>query len=96
MRARKNQKVTNHSGSTFDSFLEEQGIREEVEAAAPKRVFEWTAAQLGPSPQEATGSKEKHRACLPSAMSTPLRGASSLRQRISLNLRPLLHDLPKR
>ncbi|HMD42844.1 MAG TPA: hypothetical protein VKH45_07215 [Candidatus Acidoferrum sp.] len=30
---------TNHSGSTFDSFLEEEGIREEVEAVAIKRVL---------------------------------------------------------
>jgi hypothetical protein len=30
-----------HSGSSFDSFLEEQGIREEVEAVAIKRVLAW-------------------------------------------------------
>ena len=30
-----------HSGSTFDSFLEEEGIREEVEAVAIKRVIAW-------------------------------------------------------
>jgi len=30
-----------HSGSTFDSFLEEEGIREEVEAVAMKRVIAW-------------------------------------------------------
>jgi hypothetical protein len=29
------------SGSTFDSFLEEEGIREEVEAVAIKRVLAW-------------------------------------------------------
>jgi antitoxin HicB len=34
----------NYSGSTFDSFLEEHGIREEVEAVATKRVLAW---QLG-------------------------------------------------
>jgi antitoxin HicB len=32
---------TDHSGSTFDSFLEEEGIREEVEAVAIKRVLAW-------------------------------------------------------
>jgi hypothetical protein len=30
-----------HSGSTFDGFLEEEGIREEVEAVAIKRVLAW-------------------------------------------------------
>ena len=30
-----------HSGSTFDSFLEEEGIREEVDAVAIKRVLAW-------------------------------------------------------
>jgi len=30
-----------HTGSTFDSFLEEEGIREAVEAVAVKRVLAW-------------------------------------------------------
>ena len=30
-----------HSGSSFDSFLEEEGIREELEAVAIKRVLAW-------------------------------------------------------
>ena len=34
-----------HSGSSFDSFLEEQGIREEVEAVAIKRVIAWQLEQ---------------------------------------------------
>jgi antitoxin HicB len=34
-----------HSGSTFDSFLEEEGIREEVEATAIKRVIAWEIEQ---------------------------------------------------
>jgi hypothetical protein len=34
-----------HSGSTFDSFLEEEGIREEVEAIAIKRVLAWQLSQ---------------------------------------------------
>jgi antitoxin HicB len=32
---------TDHSGSTFQSFLEEEGIRDEVEAVAIKRVIAW-------------------------------------------------------
>jgi predicted XRE-type DNA-binding protein len=28
-------------GSSFDSFLEEEGIREEVDVLAQKRVFAW-------------------------------------------------------
>jgi hypothetical protein len=34
-------KAFDHSGSTFDSFLEEEGIRGEVEAIALKRVLAW-------------------------------------------------------
>src|SRR5438477_12073320 len=45
MSARKNRKRTDHSGSTFDSFLEEEGIREEVEAVAIKRVLAWQLEQ---------------------------------------------------
>jgi antitoxin HicB len=45
MKVKKNHKVTNHSGSTFDSFLEEEGIREEVEAVAIKRVLAWQLEQ---------------------------------------------------
>src|SRR5271168_1882653 len=41
MKVRKKLKKTDHSGSTFDSFLEEEGIREEVEAVAIKRVLAW-------------------------------------------------------
>src|SRR5260370_31351296 len=46
MKARKRHKVTNHSGSTFDSFLEEEGIRGEVEAVAIKRVLAWQPSQV--------------------------------------------------
>jgi len=34
-----------HSGSSFDSFLEEEGIREEVEAVAIKRMLAWQLSQ---------------------------------------------------
>ena len=34
-----------HSGSSFDSFLEAEGIREEVEAVAIKRVLAWQLSQ---------------------------------------------------
>jgi len=34
-----------HNGSTFDSFLEEEGILEEVEAVAVKRVIAWQLAE---------------------------------------------------
>jgi antitoxin HicB len=45
MKVRKNHKKTDHSGSTFDSFLEQEGIREEVEAVAIKRVLAWQLSQ---------------------------------------------------
>jgi hypothetical protein len=38
-------KMFNHSGSSFDSFLEEEGIREEAEAVAIKRVLAWQLEQ---------------------------------------------------
>jgi len=34
-----------HSGSSFDSFLEEESILEEVEAVAVKRVIAWQLAE---------------------------------------------------
>lgn len=34
-----------HRGSDFDTFLHEEGIAEEVEAVAIKRVFAWQARQ---------------------------------------------------
>src|SRR5215831_13701152 len=45
MRVRKNRKTMDHSGSSFDSFLEQEGIREEVEAIATKRVLAWQLEQ---------------------------------------------------
>src|SRR5713226_10750696 len=55
MKARKSRKVTNHSGSTFDSFLEEEGIREQTEAGAIKRVLAW---QLEQAMQEQQKTKQ--------------------------------------
>jgi len=45
MKVRKNHKVRDRSGSTFDSFLEQEGIRDEVEAVAIKRVLAWQLEQ---------------------------------------------------
>ncbi len=55
MNVKKNRKKMDHSGSTFDSFLEEEGIREEVEAVAIKRVLAW---QLGQAMQEQQKTKQ--------------------------------------
>jgi antitoxin HicB len=41
----KKQNDDRHSGSSFDSFLEEQHILEEVEAVALKRVLAWQLKQ---------------------------------------------------
>jgi hypothetical protein len=41
MNGKKIRRGDRHSGSTFDSFLDEQGIRGEVEAVAIKRVLAW-------------------------------------------------------
>src|ERR1700733_3417150 len=45
MSVNRNRKRFDHSGSSFDSFLEEEGIREEVEAVAIKRVLAWQLEQ---------------------------------------------------
>lgn len=45
MKTIKTGKRMDHNGSTFDSFLEEEGIREEVEAVAIKRVLAWQLEQ---------------------------------------------------
>ncbi len=45
MKPDKKRKRADHSGSTFDSFLEEEAIREEVEAVAIKRVLAWQLEQ---------------------------------------------------
>ena len=55
MSMRKNRKRTDRSGSTFDSFLEQEGIREEVEAVAIKRVLAW---QLEQAMQEQRKTKQ--------------------------------------
>jgi DNA-binding Xre family transcriptional regulator len=39
--SKKNKGAFDHSGSTLGSVLEEEGIRDEVEAVAVKRVLAW-------------------------------------------------------
>jgi antitoxin HicB len=41
MNSRKKRRKTGYSGSTFGSFLDQEGTREEVEAAAIKRGLAW-------------------------------------------------------
>ena len=41
MKSRTHAKVFDHSGSSFSSFLDEEGIRDEVESMAVKRVLAW-------------------------------------------------------
>jgi predicted XRE-type DNA-binding protein len=55
MNVKKNRRKMVHSGSTFDSFLEEEGIQEEVEAVAIKRVLAW---QLSQAMQEQQKTKQ--------------------------------------
>jgi hypothetical protein len=52
MRAKKHQKVIDHSGSTFESFLEEEGTRKPLEAVALGGVREWTSAEVSRLPKE--------------------------------------------
>ncbi len=52
---KKRRSRADHNGSSFDSFLEEVGIREEVEAVAIKRVLAW---QLEQAMQEQQKTKQ--------------------------------------
>jgi predicted XRE-type DNA-binding protein len=45
MKERKTRRRHDYSGSSFDEFLDERGIREEVEAVATKRVLAWQLEQ---------------------------------------------------
>ena len=56
MRAKKKNALPGHTGSTLDSFLEEEGIREEVEHVAIKRVH---ASQLACRSQAAKSRPQK-------------------------------------
>lgn len=44
--SRKPARKSNHSGSSLDSLLREEGLLEEVEAVAIKRVIAWQLAQI--------------------------------------------------
>jgi antitoxin HicB len=59
MNVKKNRKRADHGGSTFDSFLEEEGIREEVEAVAIKRVLAWQLEQAMQKQQKTKQSMAK-------------------------------------
>jgi antitoxin HicB len=52
MKAGRRRKKPNHSGSSFDRFLEKEGIREEVEAVAIKRVLAWQLEEAMRSQQK--------------------------------------------
>lgn len=45
MRTKVTNKAFDHSGSSFDSFLEEEGIRGKTETVALKRVLAWQLEQ---------------------------------------------------
>jgi antitoxin HicB len=55
MKVQKSRKKTIHTGSTFDSFLAEEGIQQEVEAVVIKRVLAW---QLERAMQEQRKTKQ--------------------------------------
>ena len=88
-----------HSGSSFDSFLEEEGIREEVEATAMKRVIAWQIEQAMQAQQKSklalardmnTSRSQVNRLLDPADTGTSLatiaRAASALGKRMSINL----------
>ena len=55
MKARKTRKTSKkptHTGSTFDSFLAQEGIQQEVEAVAIKRVLAWQLERAMQDPRK--------------------------------------------
>jgi hypothetical protein len=75
MKARKLRKKTTHTGSTFDSFVAQEGIQQEVEAVAIKRVLAW---QLKRAMQDQRKTKQAM-AKQPIAARSPARPAKRLR-----------------
>jgi antitoxin HicB len=59
MKPRKKRRTADHSGSTFDSFLEQEGIREEVDAVATKRVLAWQLQKAMQKQQRPKQAKTK-------------------------------------
>jgi len=45
LKKKQTNRAHDHRGSTFDTFLEQEGIREESEAAAVKRILAWQLEQ---------------------------------------------------
>ena len=60
MKPDKKRKRADHSGSTFDSFLEEEGIRD-AEAVAIKRVLAWQLEQAMQEQQKTKQAMAKQR-----------------------------------
>jgi hypothetical protein len=60
MAAKKKGRVVSDSGSTFDSFLEKEGIREEVESVAIKRVVAWQLSQAMRNQRKTKQAMAKH------------------------------------
>lgn len=62
MKGKKTRKSQDYSGSSFDRFLDEHGIREEVEAVALKRVLAWQLEQAMRNQQKTkqTMARELH------------------------------------
>jgi predicted XRE-type DNA-binding protein len=99
MKVRKNYKMTDHSGSTFDSFLEQEGIREQVEAVAIKRVLAWQLSQAMQQQQKTkqamakqlhTSRSQLHRLLDPQNVSVTLdtitRAAKALGKRVIIRV----------
>jgi antitoxin HicB len=88
-----------HSGSSFDSFLDEEGIKEAVDAVALKRVIAWQLGQAMLKQKETknamaaklrTSRSQLNRLLDPTNVSVSLetisRAASVLGKRISIRI----------
>jgi len=75
MNGRKRRKKIDHSGSTLDSLLEEEGIREDVAAVAIKRVQAWQLEKAMKEQQKTKRSMARELSTSQVATRSPTRSA---------------------
>ena len=70
--------MNKHIGSDFDDFLAEQGIAEEVSAAALKRVIAWQIAEA--MKHQKVTKRPWHSGCTPVALLLIVRWIRTMRE----------------
>jgi DNA-binding phage protein len=97
-------KTNTHLGSSFDSFLEEEGILDEVDAVAVKRVIAWQLEQAMAeknihkkqlADQIGTSRSQLDRLLDPENANVQLRTITRAARRVGLRLRVELEPIPE-